>query len=101
MSDDSAFRWALALKGGHIDVADATALCSQADPRIHQVPDREGAPLLVLTSPQLDTLDDPHQAEAVAERLLALVNGILFVRDRARDPLVADGIRERGPDFQE
>ena len=49
----------------------------------------------ILTSPQLDTLVDPHEVEATAKRLLGIVNGALFLVQPVRIPLFPGGVIEQ------
>jgi hypothetical protein len=89
------FRWALQLTGADIDIEDAIAAFGVgSDPEVHRLDDR-GNRLTLLTSPRLDGLDDVREVDQVAKRLLALVNGVLFVLDANREPLTSGGFRER------
>jgi hypothetical protein len=89
------FRWALELTGSRIDIEDAIRLFgAESDPSIITIDDA-GTQITVLISPQLDSLDSAREVDEVAKRLLATVNGILFVLEPARDPLKAAGVRER------
>ena len=89
------FRWALQLTGANFDIDDAiAAFGAGSDPEVHSLDDR-GNRIALLTSPRLDGLDDTREVDQVAKRLLALVNGALFVLDARREPLTSGGIRER------
>jgi hypothetical protein len=83
------FQWALALNGTRFDLEDAVALFGGdvVDPAVHLVEVEWGPPITILTSPHMDELSAPHQVLGVASRLLALVNGALFVRQAQREAL--------------
>jgi hypothetical protein len=90
------FRWALEVTGPPLDIEDATTLFgADSDPSI--ITDA-GKQITVLTSSQLDSLTSAREVDEVAKRLLAMVNGILFVLEPGRDPLKAAGVRERRED---
>lgn len=94
MTEPKPFKWALQLTGPNLDIEDALAWYAKADPMI-TLEGINGKPVPVLTSPQLDVLGTAREAQEVAQRLLALVNGVLFVIEPARTPLKAAGICER------
>jgi hypothetical protein len=99
MEQEHQFTWAMALEGAKIDVNDAVTLFNDhPDISVRYITGSDDSPLLVLTSPQLDALEQPHQVQETADRLLALVNGALFVLEPAREPLRGCGIRRRRPD---
>lgn len=91
--------WALQLTGAAIDVDEAITLfgAANSDPKI-QAFDDKGTPITLLTSAQLDHLNNAAEVDQVAKRLLGIVNGTLFVRDPGRIPLIAGGVRERSDD---
>ena len=99
MEQEHQFTWAMALEGAKIDVNDAVTLF-KGHPviSVDYIVGSDDSSLLVLTSPQLDALKQPHQVQEMADRLLALVNGALFVLEPARQPLRGCGIRRRRPD---
>jgi len=96
MEQEHQFTWAMAVEGAKIDVNDAVSLFNDhPDISIRYTTGSDDSPLLVLTSPQLDALEQAHQVQETADRLLALVNGALFVLEPAREPLRGCGIRRR------
>ena len=88
-------RWALQLRGPQFDIDDAIALFGESSDLTVRNVGSDAAPLFVLTSPQLDGLGDSLEAEKLATKLLAIVNGILFVLQPDRVPLASTGIQER------
>jgi hypothetical protein len=91
------FRWALHVTGERIDIEEALTIFGEAiDPTIRKLDDQNGHPITVLTSPQLDTLADTREVYEAAQRLLGIVNGMLFIADPGRVPLKPGGILERG-----
>ena len=97
-SERRCFRWALVISGSSRDLEDAGGFFAQADPAIHVITPEGSTPVTVLTSPQMDALDDRRQVHDVAQRLLALVNGALFIADPAREPLKWSELRKRNDD---
>ena len=95
MTEPKDFKWALQVTGLSLDMEDAVALCANADPMMHIVRGSDGKPFAILTSLQLDALGTAREVDEVAQRLLALINGALFVIDPARTPLAAAGTIER------
>jgi hypothetical protein len=94
------FEWALGLTGSQFDLEDAVALFGdQSDPSVHVLDaEASGDFKTILTSPQMDELSAARQVYGVANRLLSLVNGALFVLDPAREPLKGGGLRKRHAD---
>jgi hypothetical protein len=95
------FEWALVIRGSSVDLEDAVRLFGeeQTDPSIHMITPRDGeSPITVLTSSQMDDLARHDQVHEVANRLLGLVNGALFVLDAVREPLTGYQLRKREAD---
>jgi hypothetical protein len=98
MTEPQQFRWALQLSAPQLDIEDAIAWCgSNSDPTIRSL-GSDAIPLFVLTSPQMEVLDNAREVEDVATRLLAIVNGVLFVLEPDRVPLASVGVVERRAD---
>ena len=98
MAETQQFRWALQVRASHIDMEDAIARYgANTDPTIRSV-GSDSQPLFLLTSPQLDRLDTPREVEKLATKLLAIVNGTLFVLVPDRIPLTSGGVQEQTAD---
>jgi hypothetical protein len=98
MTEPGKFRWALQVSAPRFDMDYAIAwFGSNSDPTIHNV-GCDTNPLFLLISPQLEVLGTPSEVEDVAAKLLAIVNGALFVLDPDRVPLTSGGVQERGAD---
>jgi hypothetical protein len=91
------FHWALEVAGTSFDLEDAVAIFGEeSDPTVRRIEVGEGeAPITILTSPQMEALSTPDHVLGVANRLLSLVNGALFVRGAEREPLKITGLRSR------
>jgi hypothetical protein len=98
MTKAQKFRWALQVSAPRLDMDDAIALYgTNSDPTIHSV-GSDANPLFLLTSPQLEALAAAREVEDAATKLLAIVNGVLFVLEPERVPLTSGGVQERGAD---
>jgi hypothetical protein len=98
MTEPREFRWALQVSAPRFDMDDAIAWYgANSDPTIHNV-GSDTTPLFLLTSPQLEVLGTASEVEDVAAKLLAIVNGVLFVLEPDRVPLTSAGVQERGAD---
>jgi hypothetical protein len=90
--------WALQVSAPRLDMDDAIALYgTNSDPTIHTFRS-DANPLSLMTSPQLEVLGTAREVEDAATKLLAIVNGVLFVLDPERAPLTSGGVQERGAD---
>jgi hypothetical protein len=93
---ESTARWAVSLKGENIDVADARALFGQhGNVRVRTIQTFSGQEKTALISDDFENMSDEFQVHQAAERILALVNGILFVGDASRAPIQIDGVHRR------
>lgn len=98
MTETQQFRWALQVAAPQLDMEDAIAwFGSNSDPTIRSF-GSDAQPLFLLTSPQMEVLDAAREVEDVATRLLAIVNGVLFVLESDRVPLTSAGVQERAAD---
>jgi hypothetical protein len=92
------FRWALQVSAPRFDMDDAIAWYgANSDPTIHNA-GSDTIPLFLLTSPQLEVLSSAAEVEDLAAKLLAIVNGVLFVLESDRVPLSSAGVQERRAD---
>jgi len=68
---------------------------ANSDPTIHNI-GSDITPLFLLTSPQLEMLGTASEVQDVAAKLLAIVNGVLFLRARPRTIDLRRGPGTRG-----
>jgi hypothetical protein len=98
-SDPATARWAVALEGDPFDIEDARALFAQHDEVqigvIEVAPDRNPTALL---AKEFQALNNSSEVLEAPERIFDLLNGIMFVRDRARKPLRPGAVHERQED---
>jgi hypothetical protein len=98
MSETQRFRWALQVSAPRHDMEDAIALFGTHFDLMIQSVGSDTDPLFLLTSPRLEVLDAAREVHDAATKLLAIVNGVLFVLEPDRVPLTSAGVQERKED---
>ena len=98
-SDLTTARWAVALEGDAFDIEDARNLFAQHDEvqvRVIEVaPERNPT---VLLAKEFEPLTNHSEVFEASARIFDFLNGIMFVRDLAREPLRPGAVHERQED---
>jgi len=98
---ESTARWAVSLTGEKIDLSDALSLFGErGDVQVCRIMTRFGHEKIVLISNEFEGMSDHSRVQDAAERIVTLINGILFVDDAKRAPLQINGVHKRADDGQ-
>ena len=97
--EPSTARWAVVLQGDEWELDEARYLFgSKSEVRVCKAELPRTKRETVLLAREFENLSDAFQVHISAQRILALVNGILFIDDSARSPLRAHSVYGRADD---
>lgn len=94
-------RWAIALEGSPIDLKNASRFfgnTSSRSVRIGTIETSSGRTFPALFAASFETLSEHEDVQKEGHHLLDLINGVLFVGDRGREPLRISSVHPRTPE---
>jgi hypothetical protein len=94
-------RWAVELRGDSVDLTEAADLLGKDNQVCVRSGVVTGSPdVTLLSAKEFEVLPTAAEVHSAGERILALLNGILYVQEEARKPIAPGGVRERLPNGQ-
>lgn len=89
-------RWAVSLTStNELDLKIARALFEVDDPQVREITIFTGQVKTVLVADQFDTMTDAAAVSEASSPIIDAINGICFISDAARTPIVRAAVHER------